>query len=114
LPQIADPNILVGSSTADDAGVYRLSEDLAIVQTVDFITPIVDDPRSYGMIAAANSVSDIYAMGAKPVCALNVVAFPQGSVPLSVLQEILRGGIAKMSEAEAPVIGGHTSNDKEP
>ncbi len=114
MPQIADPNVLVGSSTADDAGVYRLSADLAIVQTVDFITPVVDDPRAFGMIAAANSVSDVYAMGAKPVCALNVVAFPQGCLPLSVLQDILRGGMAKMSEAEAPVIGGHTIDDKEP
>lgn len=106
--------MLVGTKTADDAAVWRLSEDTALVQTVDYITPIVDDPFDYGAIAAANSVSDVYAMGAKPLFALNVVGFPQGCLPLSVLRDILRGGMEKMAEAGVPTIGGHTVDDAEP
>lgn len=106
--------MLVGTDTADDAGVYRLSEDLALVQTVDFFTPIVDDPYCYGQIAAANALSDIYAMGAKPLSALNIVCFPVETLPLEILAEILRGGADKAAEAGIPIIGGHTIKDHEP
>lgn len=100
--------------TSDDAAVYQLDSDLAIVQSVDFITPVVDDPYSCGQIAAANSLSDIYAMGATPLFALNIVGFPVGSLPLSVLEEILRGGADKVREAGASIIGGHSIDDPEP
>jgi selenide,water dikinase len=113
LPPIDDPNVLVGTSTADDAGVYRLSDTLALVQTVDFFTPIVDDPYAYGAIAAANALSDIYAMGARPISALAIVAFPE-ELDVSVLGEILRGGCDKAREAGINVIGGHTIKDDEP
>jgi len=103
--------VLVG--TEDDAGVYQLSDELAIVQTVDFFTPIVDDPHDFGAIAAANALSDIYAMGAKPLTALNLVAFPKDG-PLEVLGEIMRGGAEKAREAGVVVIGGHSIDDKEP
>jgi selenide,water dikinase len=111
LPKISDPNVLVG--TEDDAGVYRLTEDMAIVQTVDFFTPIVDDPYDFGAIAAANALSDIYAMGAKPLTALNLVAFPKEG-PMEVLAEILRGGADKALEAGVSIIGGHSIDDREP
>ncbi|VUZ85684.1 segregation protein B [Candidatus Methylomirabilis lanthanidiphila] len=114
LPQFNDPRILVGAETADDAAVYRLDSGQAIVQTVDYITPVVDDPYSCGQIAAANSLSDIYAMGATPLFALNIVGFPTGSLPLSILGEILRGGADKVREAGAPIIGGHSIDDPEP
>lgn len=113
LPTIEDPRVLVGTGTADDAGVYRLSDDLALVQTVDFFTPIVDDPRSYGRIAAANALSDVYAMGGKPLTALAVAAFPEDLDP-AILGEILAGGIEKAAQAGVPVIGGHTIKDDEP
>ncbi|MDQ6933468.1 MAG: selenide, water dikinase SelD [Candidatus Eremiobacteraeota bacterium] len=113
LPPIDDPNVLVGTSTADDAGVYRLSDELALVQTVDFFTPIVDDPRHFGRIAAANALSDVYAMGARPVSALAIAAFPEDLAP-NILGEILRGGAEKAKEAGISVIGGHTVKDKEP
>ena len=113
LPPITDPNVLVGTSTADDAGVYKLRDDLAIVQTVDFFTPIVDDPYTYGSIAAANSISDVYAMGATPLTALAIVAFPEELDP-SILQAVLRGGTDKAREAGINIIGGHTIKDKEP
>lgn len=106
--------MLVGAETSDDAAVYQLDHDLAIVQTVDYITPVVDDPYSCGLIAAANSLSDIYAMGGRPLFALNIVGFPVGSLPLSVLEEILRGGADKAWEAGASIIGGHTIDDPEP
>lgn len=106
-----DPRVLVG--TEDDAGVYQLSAELAIVQTVDFFTPVVDDPYDFGAIAAANALSDIYAMGAKPLTALNLVAFPKDG-PLEVLGEIMRGGAEKAREAGVVVIGGHSIDDKEP
>lgn len=114
LPLPVDPNALVGSSTADDAAVYRLSDELAIVQTVDFFTPIVDDPYQFGAISAANSLSDVYAMGARPLFALNVVGFPDQRLPLSVLKDILRGAQDKADEAGIPILGGHTVEDTEP
>lgn len=113
LPLEKHPNLLVGTETADDAGVYQLSEQMALVQTVDFITPIVDDPSLFGQIAAANAMSDIYAMGAKPLTALNVVGFPRRSLDLSLLTAILRGGLEKVHEAGAVLLGGHTVDDAE-
>jgi len=113
LPLERHPNLLVGTETADDAGVFKLSEELALVQTVDFITPIVDDPFLFGQIAAANSLSDVYAMGGKPLTAMNVVGFPRLSLDLSVLTEILRGGLEKIHEAGAVLMGGHTVEDAE-
>lgn len=100
--------------TADDAAVYQIESGSAIVQTVDFITPVVDDPYSCGQIAAANSLSDIYAMGATPLFALNIVGFPVGSLPLTILEDILRGGADKVREAGASIIGGHSIDDPEP
>jgi selenide,water dikinase len=105
---------LVGVNTSDDAGVYRLTADLALVQTVDFLTPLVDDPYQFGQIAAANAVSDIYAMGATPLLALNIVAFPTEALPMTVLGDILRGGADKAGEADVRIIGGHSIDDKEP
>jgi selenide,water dikinase len=114
LPPIDDPAVLVGTSTADDAAVYKLDDERAIVQTVDLITPIVDDPYDYGQIAAANSLSDVYAMGGTPLFALAVVCFPSQKVPLEVLGRILQGGVAKAREAGIAVVGGHSVEDKEP
>jgi len=99
--------------SAEDAGVYKLTEDLAIVQTVDFFTPIVDDPYDFGRIAVANSLSDVYAMGGSPLTALNVVCFPQGSMDISILKEVLRGGLDKMREAGVILVGGHSVEDPE-
>jgi selenide, water dikinase len=112
LPPQTDPNLLVGFETSDDAAVYRLTNDLAIVQTVDFFTPIVDDPAQFGQVAAANSLSDVYAMGGRPISALTIVAFPASGAP-EILEEILRGGLAKMSEANCTVVGGHSIRDDE-
>jgi selenide,water dikinase len=114
LPKIKNPNVLVGFNLADDAGVYKIRDDLALVQTVDFFPPVVDDPYDFGAIAAANALSDIYAMGGKPLSALNIVGYPAKSLPLSVLDEILRGGADKASEADVAIIGGHTIKTKEP
>ena len=114
LPPVLDPNVLVGTNTSDDAAVYRLSDDLAIVQTVDFFTPIVDDPYHFGAISAANSLSDIYAMGGKPIFALNIVGFPEKRLPLDVLKQILKGANDKAKEAGIDIIGGHTVEDSEP
>jgi cysteine desulfurase NifS/selenium donor protein len=114
LPTPTDPAILVDISTSDDAAVYKLSDDLAVVQTVDFFTPIADDPYDFGAISAANSFSDIYAMGAKPLFALNIVGFPTNRLPLDVLDRILKGAIDKATEAGVSVIGGHTVDDIEP
>jgi selenide,water dikinase len=111
LPEIQDPRVLVG--TEDDAGVYKISDEVAIVQTVDFFTPIVDDPYDFGAIAAANALSDVYAMGAKPLTALNLVAFPKDG-DMDVLAEILRGGAEKAKEAGVSIIGGHSIDDREP
>jgi selenide, water dikinase len=112
LPRPTDENLLVGFETSDDAGVYRLSDELALVQTVDFLTPIVDDPYTYGQVAAANSVSDVYAMGGRPVSALSVVGFPATGTA-EVLEEILRGGLSKMEEAGCTIVGGHSIRDDE-
>lgn len=114
LPRQMDARLLVGSETFDDAGVFRLSDDLALVQTVDFFAPIVDDPYAFGQIAAANALSDVYAMGGEPLTALCIAAFPTGRLPLSVLTEILRGAQDKVREAGAVVAGGHTVVDDEP
>ncbi len=113
LPQISDPNLLVGINTGDDAAVYRLTDELALVQTVDFFPPIVDDPYTYGAISAANSLSDVYAKGATPLLAMNIVAFPS-TQPRSVLAEILKGGSDKAVEAGVLIVGGHTIDDVEP
>jgi selenide,water dikinase len=114
LPAASDPNLLVGDHPADDAAVYRLTDDLALVQTVDFFTPIVDDPYLFGQIAAANSLSDVYALGGRPRTALNVVGFPVGTHSLDLLVAILRGGADKAQEAGVTIIGGHTVDDQEP
>ena len=107
-----DPNLIVGFDKSDDAGVYKLSDELALVQTVDFFTPVVDDPYLYGQIAAANSLSDIYAMGGKPLTALNIACFSCSITP-TILAEILNGGADKIKEAGAVLVGGHTVTDKE-
>ena len=112
LPRQTDPNVLVGFDTNDDAGIYLLGEDLALVQTVDFFTPIVDDPELFGQIAAANALSDIYAMGGRPVSALSIVGFPEKSDP-EILEQIIRGGLAKMNEAKCSVIGGHSIRNED-
>jgi len=114
LPILLDRNVLVSSRTFDDAGVYRLDRHRALVQTVDFFTPIVDDPFSYGQIAAANSLSDIFAMGGRPLTALNIVGFPADLVPPRVVSAILRGGLAKAAEVGCVIIGGHSIRNPEP
>jgi len=114
LPAGEDPRLLVGSATGDDAAVYRLADDLALVQTIDFFTPLVDDPYDFGRIAAANALSDVYAMGGRPVTAMNVVAFPLEQLGDDVLREILRGGLAVVTEAGASLVGGHSIDDPEP
>lgn len=110
LPRPNDPRLLVGFETSDDAGVYQLTDEIALVQTVDFLTPIADDPFTFGQIAAANSLSDIYAMGGRPVSALSIVGFPANG-EAAVLEQILRGGLSKMSEAGCTVVGGHSVRD---
>jgi selenide,water dikinase len=112
VPRWADDNVLVGFDTADDAGVYKLTPELALVQTVDFFTPIVDDPYTYGAIAAANSLSDVYAMGGRPISALTVLAWPPNGDPRD-LEEILKGGAEKMHEAGCTILGGHSVSDDE-
>ncbi len=114
LPLSIDENVIVGTGTSDDAAVYRINKSTAIVQTVDFFTPIVDDPYYFGAIAAANSLSDIYAMGAKPLFALNIVGFPDNRLPIYVLKEILKGASDKAAEAGISILGGHTVEDIEP
>jgi len=111
---LRDRNLLVGSATADDAGVYRIDRDRALVQTVDFFTPIVDDPFLYGQIAAANSLSDVYAMGGRPLTAMNVMGMPTDAVPNRVINAILRGGAAKVKEAKCVLVGGHSIRNPEP
>jgi selenide,water dikinase len=113
LPRYRHADVIVGTETSDDAGVFRLRPDLAIVNTVDFFTPIVDDPYVFGQIAAANALSDIYAMGADPRTALNIVGFPRGALDLEVLTEILRGGAERAKAAGVAVIGGHSIIDQE-
>lgn len=114
LPQQKDENLLVGTEVPDDAAVYRLSDDLALIQTVDFFPPVVDDPFEYGQIAAANALSDVYAMGGRPLTAMNIVCFPCSKLGLDVLVEILRGGALKTAESGALLVGGHTISDDEP
>ncbi|GAB4491032.1 MAG: selenide, water dikinase SelD [Thermodesulfovibrionales bacterium] len=114
LPPLTDPNVLVGSANADDAGVYKISDDVAVVLTTDFFTPIVDDPYWFGAISAANSLSDVWAMGAKPVVALNIAMFPSQPDFFPHLKQVMQGGIDKMSEAGVSIIGGHTIRDTEP
>jgi selenide,water dikinase len=109
-----DPNLLVGFETSDDASVYRLTDEIAMINTVDFITPPVDDPYWFGLISAANSISDIYSMGGKPLTALNVVMFPVKHLDMGMLKEILRGGHDKVVESGACLVGGHTIDDEEP
>src|SRR3954470_9142409 len=114
LPRPTDPRVLVAADHADDAGVVQLTPDLAIVQTVDFFTPIVDDPYWFGRIAATNALSDVYAMGGRPVSALNLVAFPLETLGPDVLREILRGGHDAVEAAGASIVGGHSIDDPEP
>lgn len=109
----SNPDLLVGWETSDDAGVIRIREDLALIQTVDFFTPIVDEPRAFGRIAAANALSDVYAMGGRPLTAMNLVCFPRDKLPKEVLREILLGGIEAVHEAGALLVGGHSVNDSE-
>lgn len=108
-----DPNLLVGFETSDDAGVYRLTPEMALVQTLDFVTPLYDDPFIFGQIAAANALSDVFAMGGKPINAMNICCFPSEGVEMSVLSEILSGGFSKIQEAGAVLLGGHTVKDQE-
>ena len=112
IPRVANENVLVGFDTADDAGVYQLTAELALVQTVDFFTPVVDDPFTYGAIAATNALSDVYAMGGRPVSALSILAYPPKG-DLDDLEEILKGGAEKMREADCAVLGGHSVADEE-
>lgn len=114
LPPIVDPNVLVGSATADDAAVYKLSDDLALVLTTDFFTPIVDAPYDFGAVAAANALSDVYAMGGKPLAALSIVGFPDAALSAEVLVEILRGAADKAADAGIAIVGGHTIKTEEP
>ena len=114
VPQVTDPNVLVDAGTRDDAAVYRLSAERALVATTDFFTPIVDDAATWGAIAAANALSDVYAMGATPLFALNLAAWPRDTLPLELLGEVLQGAARTCAEARCPVLGGHTIDDPEP
>ena len=114
LPPIVDPNVLVATAGRDDAAVYRIAPDRALVATVDFFTPIVDDPTEFGAIAAANALSDVYAMGARPLFALGITAFPREKLDTGLLEKIVAGGAAKMTEAGIAVVGGHSVDDPEP
>ena len=109
----SDPNLIAGATTGEDAGVYRLNDETALIQTVDFFTPIVDDPFSFGQVAAANALSDVYAMGGKPLLAMNLVAFPIKTMDRAILREIVRGGLDKITEAGALLVGGHSIEDEE-
>jgi selenide,water dikinase len=113
LPRRSHPDLLVGMETADDAGVYRLTPEIALIQTVDFFTPVVNDPYTFGQIAAANALSDVYAMGGRPLTALNIVCYPSKTVPQEVLKAILAGGLDKIHEAGALLVGGHSVDDTE-
>jgi selenium donor protein len=114
LPRIVDPNVLTDAASRDDAAVYRIAPDRALVATVDFFTPIVDDPSAFGAIAAANSVSDVYAVGARPMFALGITAFPREKLDTGLLERIVSGGADKLAEAGVPVVGGHSVDDPEP
>lgn len=113
MPRIEDPNVIAGIEHFEDAGVYRLRDDLALIQTIDFFTPIVDDPFTFGRVAAANSLSDVYAMGGKPLTAMNVICFPVKSMDISILHDILLGGMETLREAQVTLIGGHSVEDNE-
>ncbi len=113
LPKITDPNLLVGVNAGDDAAVYRMDGELALIQTLDFFPPIVDDPFTYGEVAVANALSDVYAMGGRPILAMNIVGFPV-ELPKEILGEVLKGGASKAQEAGVLIVGGHTVDDKEP
>ena len=113
LPRETDPNLIVGKETSEDAGVYRLNDNLALIQTLDFFTPIVNNPYDFGRIAAANALSDVYAMGGRPLIAMNIVCFPIGTMDKEILKEILRGGLEKIHEAGAVLAGGHSVDDVE-
>jgi len=113
LPLLSDPNLIAGLERSEDAGVYKLSEELAVVQTLDFFTPIVDDPYQFGQIAVSNSLSDVYAMGGRALTAMDIVCFPVKTMDISVLREILRGGLEKMREAGVILVGGHSVEDNE-
>ncbi len=113
MPLETDPNLLVGRETSDDAGVYKIRDDLALIQTLDFFTPIVNDPYRFGQIAAVNALSDVYAMGGRPLTAMNIVCFPKKTLDKSVLKEILKGGLEKIHEAGALLVGGHSVDDVE-
>jgi selenide,water dikinase len=114
LPRNQDPNLLVGFDTSDDAGIYRLTDDLALITTADYITPPVDDPHMYGQIAAANALSDVYAMGGRPLTCLNLVSFPSKKLPSTILHQIVAGALEKITEAGAVLAGGHSIEDDEP
>jgi selenide,water dikinase len=114
LPPVLDANALVGAALADDAAVYQITPDVALVATVDYITPVVDDPFTWGGIAAANALSDVYAMGARPLFALNIVNFPRDTLPLETLELVIQGGAAKVAEAGVAILGGHSVDDPEP
>jgi selenide,water dikinase len=113
LPAIEHPDLIVGTGTSDDAGVFRLDDRTALVQTLDFFTPIVDDPFDFGRIAAANALSDVYAMGGRPLTAMNIVCFPMKEMPREILRDILKGGLEKIQEAGAVLVGGHSVEDRE-
>jgi selenide,water dikinase len=113
LPLISHPNLITGIEHAEDAGVYRLTDDLALVQTVDFFTPIVDDPYTFGQVAAVNALSDVYAMGGTPLTAMNIICFPVKKMDIAILQQILLGGLSKMREAGVLLVGGHSVEDDE-
>ena len=114
LPPIVDPNVLNGAAARDDAAVYRIAPSRALVATIDFFTPIVDDPYAYGAIAAANALSDVYAVGGRPLFALGITAFPRAKLGAGLLEKIVAGGAAKMGEAGVPIVGGHSVDDEEP
>jgi selenide,water dikinase len=114
LPKITDPRLIVGTETADDAGVYQISEDVALVQTADLFPPVVDDPYAFGAIAAANALSDVYAMGGRPLTAMNLIGWPNGVIEYDVMGEVMRGGADKLAEAGATLVGGHSWDDAEP
>lgn len=113
LPLISHPDLIAGMENAEDAGVYRLTDELAIVQTLDFFTPIVDDPYTFGQVAAVNALSDVYAMGGQPLTAMNIVCFPVRNMDIAILQQILLGGLSKMREAGVTLVGGHSVEDDE-
>ncbi len=114
VPTTADEHVLVGATLADDAAVYQIDEHQALVATLDYITPVVDDPYTWGGIAAANALSDVYAMGGRPIFCLNVVNFPRDTLPLETLEKVIQGGAAKTAEAGIPILGGHSVDDPEP